>query len=97
MNYKLVYLDRCRELGFHSDVVGFYNEWTMAASQTFDLCGIILEQAEVTVRSAVGQLWEQCSGGAVKHLKNKAVFVPENEFHSLKVADLANQLLFEQP
>jgi hypothetical protein len=30
-------------------------------------------------------------------LKNKAVFVPENEFHSLKVADLANQLLFEQP
>ncbi len=92
-----IYLDRCRELGFHSDVVGFYNEWTMAAAQTFDLCGIILEQAEATVRNAVGQLWEQCRGGAVKHLKNKAVFVPENEFHSLKVADLANQLLFEQP
>ena len=93
-----IYLDRCRELDFRSDVVGFYNEWTMAAAQTFGLCGIILERAEETVRSAVRQLCDECDGSApVRHLSIKAAFIPENEFALLKVADLANQMLFEQP
>lgn len=92
-----IYLDRCRELGFRSDVVGFYNEWTLAAAQTFGLRGIILEGAEATVRSAVRQLLSQCEGASWQHQSIKAVFVPEHRFSSLKVADLANQLLFEQP
>jgi DNA-binding LacI/PurR family transcriptional regulator len=92
-----IYLDRCRELNRKSDVIGIYNEWTFAAAQTFDLCGVILEQAEETVRSAVKQLFARCGGGENRHLSCKARFVPSEAFNTIKVADLANQLLFEQP
>ena len=92
-----IYLDRCGELGFKGDVVGIYNEWTLAAAQPFGLSGIILEQAESSVRGAVTQLFAQCDGDPAEHLSYPAEFVPEKEFHALKVADLANQLLFEQP
>ena len=92
-----IYLDRCRESGFKSDVIGIYNEWTFAAAQPFELCGIILEQAEPSVRGAVNQLLEQLDGKPAAHLRYTAAFVPEEKLHFLKVADLANQLLFEQP
>jgi hypothetical protein len=92
-----IYLDRCREKGFKSDVIGIYNEWTFAAAQPFDLCGIILEQAEPSVRGAVNQLLEELDGKPAAHLRYTAAFVPEEKMHFLKVADLANQLLFEQP
>ena len=92
-----IYLDRCGELGFNGDVVGSSNEWTLAAAQPFGLSGIILEQAESSVRGAVTQLYAQCDGDPAEQLSYPAEFVPEKEFHALKVADLANQLLFEQP
>ena len=92
-----IFLDRCREINHKSDVIGIYNEWTLAAAKTFELCGIILEQAEDTVRNAVRQLCAQCEGAPVRHLSAKARFVPAEEFLDLKVADLANQMLFEQP
>lgn len=91
-----IYLDRCAELGTAGDVIGIYNEWTFAAAQTFKLCGVILERAEETVRGAVTQLLAECSGAPRKHLSVKAEFLPASAFHSIKVADLANQLLFEQ-
>ena len=91
-----VYMDACMEQGFQPDVIGFYNEWTLAAAQNFNLCGIILEDAESSVRQAVRQVLDECSGGGRKHLDIPARFVTEKEFHALKVANLANQYLFEQ-
>lgn len=91
-----IYLDRCRELDLHPDVIGIYNEWTLAAAKTFQFCGIILEEAETPVREAVRQILQQLSGGKVQHLTRPALFVPEKEIPLLKVADLANQMLFEQ-
>ena len=87
-----IYLDRCAELRRSSDVVGIYNEWTLAAAQPFDLCGIILENAEAAVRGAVRQVLDEVSGAPVRHLTFPARFVPEEEFHRLKVVNLANQL-----
>ena len=90
-----IYLDRCAELGTTGDVIGIYHEWTFAAAQPFKLCGVILERAEETVRGAVTQLLAECSGAPLKHLSIKAEFLPASSFHTIKVADLANQLLFE--
>jgi len=91
-----IYLDRCAELGFQPDVIGIYNEWTLAAAQTFRLNGIILEQAENPVRGAVRQILAEISGAPPTHLTYPARFVPETEFHRLKVVNLANQLFAAQ-
>ena len=91
-----IYLDRCAELDFRPDVIGIYNEWTVAAAQTFGLCGIILEQAEPAVRGAVRQVLAELDGAAVKHFTLPARFVPEAEFHELKAVNLANQLFAAQ-
>ena len=91
-----IYLDRCAELDFHPDVIGIYNEWTLAAAQSFKFSGIIFEQAESAVRESVRQILKQLSGGSVRHISLPARFIPEQDIHSLKVANLANQMLFEQ-
>lgn len=91
-----IYLDRCDELDFFPDVVGIYNEWTLAAARRFNLHGIILEQAEVAVRGAVQQIISQISGGATADISPKAVYIPAEKFPELNFPNLANQMLFEQ-
>ena len=88
-----VYQDRCRELHFHPDIVGIYNEWTLAAAQDFPLFGIILEQEEEAVRSAVRQVIGQINGNGIRHIRLKAEYVPKAQIASLKVQNLANQML----
>ena len=90
-----IYLDRCAELDFHPDVIGIYNEWTVAAALNFPLHGIILEQAEAAVRAAVRQILGQIEGKGIRHILLPARFVPETELHSLKIPDLTNQRLFD--
>ena len=90
-----VYQDRCAELDFHPDVIGIYNEWTVAAALNFPLHGIILEQAEAAVRAAVRQVLSQIEGKGVRHILLPARFVPETELRSLKIPDLTNQRLFD--
>ncbi len=90
-----IYLDRCQQLNWHPDVIGIYNEWTLAAAQEFSLRGIILEKARESVQLGVSQIIDQINGCKVIHHALKADFVPEKEFHSLAVANLANQFLPE--
>lgn len=90
-----IYQDRCAELDFHPDVIGIYNEWTVAAALNFPLHGIILEQAETAVRAAVRQILSQIEGKGIRHILLPARFVPETELHSLKIPDLTNQRLFD--
>lgn len=90
-----VYLDRCQQLAWHPDVIGIYNEWTLAAAQDFALRGIILESAKEAVCRAIQQIILQLDGGMIVHHRIAARFIPENEFHALPVANLANQYLPE--
>ena len=91
-----IYLDRCKKLDFTPDVIGIYNEWTLAAAQPFNLHGIILERAEIAVRGAVQQVLSQISGGGQAHITPMAEYVPAEKFHLLDFPNLANQMLFEQ-
>ena len=90
-----VYQDRCAELGFHPDVVGFYNEWTLAAVRNFHLHGVILQPAENMVRAAVRQVFSQIAGEGIRHISFPARFVKDRELRTLKIADLTNQRLFD--
>ena len=90
-----IYQDRCKELNFHPDVIGIYNEWTMAAAMNFALHGIILEQAEAAVRMAVRQTLKQIDGVDIEHYLLAAKFFPAEEIHSLPIPDLTNQRLFD--
>ena len=90
-----IYQDRCKELNFHPDVIGIYNEWTMAAAMNFALHGIILEQAEAAVRMAVRQTLKQIDGVDIEHFLLAAKFFPAEEIHSLPIPDLTNQRLFD--
>ena len=90
-----VYQDRCSELDFHPDVIGIYNEWTLAAAMNFHLQGIILEQAETSVRTAVRQVLGQIAGGGIRHHLLPARFVTGKELSSLHIPDLTNQRLFD--
>ena len=73
-----------------SDLIGIV--YPPATLFLFLLCGIILENAEAAVRGAVRQVLDEVSGAPVRHLTFPARFVPEEEFHQLKVVNLANQL-----
>ena len=90
-----IYQDRCHELDFHPDIVGIYNEWTLAAARDFHFHGIILEQAEEAVRSAVRQVIGQIGGQGISHIRPMAKYVPKAKIRSLKIQDLANQMLFD--
>ncbi len=90
-----VFQDRCLELGYHPDVIGIYNEWTLAAAMNFHLQGIILEQAETSVRTAVRQVLGQIDGGGIRHHLLPARFVTGKELSSLHIPDLTNQWLFD--
>ena len=92
-----IYQDRCRELNLHPDIVGIYNEWTLAAARDFSFHGIILEQAEEAVRSAVRQVIAQIGGMGISHIRPRAKYVPQSKIRSLKLQNLANQMLFELP
>ena len=91
-----IYLDHCAKLNFTPDVIGIYNEWTLAGAQMFNLHGIILEKAETAVRGAIRQILSQISGGATARISPKAEYVPAEKFHTLNFPDLANQMLFDQ-
>ena len=91
-----IYQDRCRELAFHPDIVGIYNEWTLAAARDFPFHGIILEQAEEAVRSAVRQVIAQIGGAGVGHIRPPAEYVPKAKIRSLKIQNLANEMLSDQ-
>ena len=90
-----IYQDRCKELNFHPDVIGIYNEWTLAAAMNFSLHGIILEQAETAVRMAVRKILKQINGDEIEHYHLAAKFLPEEEIRSLQIPDLTNQRLFD--
>lgn len=90
-----IYQDRCKELNFHPDVIGIYNEWTLAAAMNFSLHGIILEQAETAVRMAVRKTLKQINGDEIEHYHLAAKFLPEEEIRSLQIPDLTNQRLFD--
>ena len=90
-----IYLDRCAELNVCPDVIGFYNEWTVASALNFPLCGIILEQAEKAVRSAVRQVLAQIDGSEISHIAHTARFISAEEFSSLQLPNLSNQQLFD--
>ncbi|MBE6388164.1 MAG: LacI family transcriptional regulator [Lentisphaerae bacterium] len=90
-----IYLDRCAELNIRPDVIGFYNEWTVASALNFPLCGIILEQAETVVRSAVRQVLAQIKGAEISHIAPLARFISTEEFGSLQLPNLTNQQLFD--
>lgn len=90
-----MYMDRCAELNVRPDVIGFYNEWTVSSALSFPLCGVILEQAEKAVRSAVRQVLAQIGGGKVEHISPPARFIPEKELSLLHATDLTNQRLFD--
>ena len=91
-----VYQDRCSELSLHPDVVGIYNEWTLASALNSPLHGIILEQAENAVRAAVRQVLSQIKGcSGIQHISTPARFIKGNELRTLKISDLTNQRLLE--
>ena len=91
-----IYQDRCAELGFHPDTVGIYNEWTLASALNFPFHGIILEQAENMVRAAVRQMIAQIGGAGISHIRLPARYVPKDKLSSLKIQNLADQMLFDQ-
>ena len=90
-----VYQDRCAELNFHPDVIGIYNEWTLASSMNFPLHGIILEQAESAVRMVVRQILNQIDGSGIQHISLPARFIKGNELRTLRIPDLTNQRLLD--
>ena len=90
-----IYQDRCKELNFHPDVIGIYNEWTLAAAMNFSFHGIILEQAEAAVRMAVKKTLTQIDGGGIEHYQLAAKFLPEAELQSLQIPNLTNQRLYD--
>jgi len=90
-----IYQDRCAELNVRPDVIGIYNEWTLASALNFPFHGIILEQAETAIRMAVRQVLKQISGSAIQHIALPARFVKGNELRNLKIPDLTNQRLFD--
>jgi DNA-binding LacI/PurR family transcriptional regulator len=90
-----IFLDRCAELNICPDVIGFYHEWTVASALKFPLCGIILEQAETSVRSAVRQVLAQIEGAETAHIAPPARFISAEEFGSLQLPNLSNQRLFD--
>lgn len=90
-----IYLDRCKELGYNPDVVGIYNEWTLASARNFPLHGIILEPAECAVRQAVQQVLNQIAGEEKKNISMPAEFIPASELRTLHIPDLTNQRLFD--
>ena len=90
-----IYQDRCKELNFHPDVIGIYNEWTLAAAMNFPLHGIILEQAEAAVRMAVRKTLKQINGDDIEHYHLTAKFLPKEKIQSLQIPDLTNQRLFD--
>jgi DNA-binding LacI/PurR family transcriptional regulator len=86
-----VYMDKCAELETVPDTVGIFNEWTLAAALHYKLCGVILENAERSVRQAVQQILAETGSASRRHLQIPARFVPESEIPALKVVKLANQ------
>ena len=90
-----VYQDRCKELNFSADVIGIYNEWTLSAALTFPLLGIILEQADITVRTAVQQVLKQLNNEGIYHHSLMAKFLTKDEMMALKTPNLTNQRLFD--
>ncbi|MBR2344376.1 MAG: LacI family DNA-binding transcriptional regulator [Lentisphaeria bacterium] len=86
-----MYMDKCSELGNIPDTVGIFNEWTLAAALHFPLCGVILEDAEHSVRQAIAQILTEIRGAARQHLQIPARFIPAESTGKLKVVDLANQ------
>jgi DNA-binding LacI/PurR family transcriptional regulator len=90
-----VFQDRCAKLNFTPDVIGIYNEWTLAGALNFPLFGIILEQADTPVRTAVQQVIKQIRGEEVCHYSLSAKFLTKDEMLSLKIPNLTNQRLFD--
>ena len=91
-----IFQDRCAELGHRPDAVGIYNEWTFASAQAFGLHGIVLEQGEKSVRAAVRQIAAEIGGKEPRCIALPARYVTGAELRTLKVPDLANQMLFDQ-
>ncbi len=75
-------------------IVGIYNEWTFAAASDFHFHGIILEPAE-PAETAVRQLLSQIEGKGIRHIRPLAKYVPKSGIRSLKIQNLANQMLFD--
>lgn len=78
---------------YHPDLVGVYNEWTWAQAASGQLLGTLMDQAELTVRTAVQTLIAQIDTREVRQIAIPARFLPKEEFSSLHVRDLTSQYL----
>ncbi len=79
--------------GYRPDLIGFYNEWTWASASAFRLRGVIMDQAELTVRSAIRLIIEQIGDCDIHKLAIPSAFYPEKSFTDIHVLDLTNQYL----
>ena len=78
---------------YHPDLVGFYNEWTWAPASAFRLQGVIMDQAELMVRTAIRMVIQQIGDHEIRELPINSDFYPEKRFADIHVLDLANQYL----
>lgn len=79
--------------GYRPDLIGFYNEWTWAQASASRLQGVIMEKAELSVRTSVRAMMEQIRDREVKVLKIPSEFYSKDQFSTIHVLDLANQYL----
>ncbi len=82
--------------GYQPDLIGFYNEWTWAQASAFRLQGVVMEKAELSIRTSVRAMMEQIKDRAVKVLKIPSGFYSRDQFSGIHVLDLANQYLGDE-
>ena len=76
---------------FHYAVTSPQRAGASAAALHFPLYGVILENAEHSVRQAVSQILAEIEGLPQQHLQIPACFIPAESMGKIKVVDLANQ------
>lgn len=79
--------------GYKPDLIGFYNEWTWAQASASLLRGVIMDQAEVMVRSAVQTIIKQTADHEIRMLPVSSKFYPAEKFSEIHVLNLSNQYL----
>ncbi len=90
-----VFLDSIsKDPGYQPDLVGFYNEWTWAQASASKLAGVIMDDAEFSVRMAVKTIVKQMADYKHDAIAVQSKFYPKEKFSEIHVLDLANQYLF---
>lgn len=79
--------------GYQPDLVGFYNEWTWAQASAARLRGVVMDQAELAVRTAVKTIIGQVADRETRTVTIPSRFYSRDQFTGIHVLDLANQYL----